>query len=358
MQILRKKDIKIYPEKEFRNGSFSPSGLPQVYNCTGYRLLADQDDSPEHPITTQGKLLHSVAEKRIKIGWQKRKVWKKLLDFKKYYKIGDPPEYDFVGEYVKDAVQYRNKNPSAVGVEIFVSDVFYSDLIGGYIDFIGYDREKRTLNVWDLKTGLKPTIEDQKYQLYFYALGGMNYFRDYNIRKVTTRFYTRYGMIERDVSIEQLREFKRHVSEKIRRMKFDVGNHCKDCYHFKSCKPAQEKVKSLVLSRVKQTDMVQWREIYKYKPLITKYFDFVEKKVLEAHYKTRKKQIGPFEVYETPGRRNWVRDKIPFILENMPELTEKVVKPISVKKALDKGIAIDNLWELKKTKKVKLTTKE
>ena len=352
MYILKKKGFKTHPIKEFRNGAFSPSSLGQVYDCSGFRLLADTDDSPEHEVTTQGKELHKLAEDRIKRGWKKG-FKDNLMDFSKHYTIGDKPETDFVGQYVHDAIMYKKTQPTFIGTEVFVADTFYSDLVGGYVDFLGYNKTNRSLDVWDLKTGFKPITENQKYQLYFYALGAMNLLKDWDLLTVNACFFTRYATIGYTITLPELLQFKRHVSERIRRMQFNVGNHCKDCFHFKKCVPAHKRVNSLIKKKMAIQDSKQWGELYAYKPLITKYFDFIDSTILDKHYETGKTEIGAFEVYETPGRKNWVKDKIPLVLSK-PELTKVETKPISVKQALDKGLEISNLWELKKTKKVRL----
>ena len=350
MYILKQKGVKTNPVAEFRNGAFSPSSLGQVYECSGYRILADTDDSPDHVITTQGKNIHTKAEKAIRL-LLKKKI--KTAHFLKFFKEGEPPEYDFVKEYVDDVVAFKRTKPSLMGTEVFLADTFYSDIVGGYVDFMGYHAKQKTLHVWDLKTGLKPTTESQKYQLYFYAIGAMNFLGVYDIVNVVARFYTRYGVIERNIALPELIGFKRHVAERIRRMEFNVGNHCKDCFHFKSCVPAHRRVKRLIQNTTANPETKEWGELYAFKPLVNKYFEFVEKAILDKHYKTGESKIGAFEIYETPGRKHWVKDKIPLIL-TMPHLRKKEIKPISVKKALDKGYEISNLWHLKKNKKVRL----
>ena len=355
MYLLKTPKTKTYPMKDFRNGALSPSSLGMVYNCSGYRLLADTDDSPTHPITLAGQKFHKEAERRIKIGL--KKGWHDgLSDFSALYGE-EQPDYDFIGDYVADAVKYKDLKPSLLGTEIFLADIFYSDFIGGYVDFIGYRRSNRELHIWDLKTGVKPTTEAQKYQLYFYAIGALNYLNNPDVDFITLRFYTRYGVQEYSVLKQELLSFKRHVSEKIRRMEFTVGNHCRDCFYFKKCVTAHKKAKNIIKTTMKKEDTKEWGDLFRYRGLISKFYDFVEEEILNKHYETHKDKIGPFEVYETRGRKTWIKEKMPLILK-MKGLTESVVKPISVKKALDKGLKIDGLWDLKKTKKIKLTKKE
>ena len=65
MKVFKTKSFKTHPVPDFRNGVVSPSQLPGAYNCQGFRLLADTDDSPEHPLATKGKEIHKYAETKI-----------------------------------------------------------------------------------------------------------------------------------------------------------------------------------------------------------------------------------------------------------------------------------------------------
>ena len=336
--ILLTKDKKFEFKKTVKTAIY-PSELPVANKCMGSVLLHDKEQG-EHPLATLGKKAHAEIEKCLKESIAtKRKVYTDMkLD-------GDDSLLNDYLDYIYDISVNR---PTHFGIECYVYDIFYNYIIGGICDLFYVLNNK--LTVVDLKTGYGKMKELHWVQLYFYALCLAVKLELEGEDEVNIVFFTRWGVKKKVVTFQELLIFKNDFSRRLREegFKFKVGPHCVDCFKFHRCDIAQRTAKNIinVMTNDKPENLEKY---YKYSKFINKFFEETEKAIIEKHDK--KEDIGNFNVYETPGRRYWKAEFMDKLYRN-PKMIEP--KLISVAQAKKKGLDIEGMYNLVKSKKAVL----
>ena len=296
---------------------FWPSEMAMFDKCPGVVLL--KDDFKPHEITTAGIKAHEIVEKAVT----------SYIETGIITKIDIPEILDddkgFIKDYYKFMIEEHKKDEWLLyAFETYVTGNFYHYVIGGKPDFFTWDG--KVLTIADLKCGFKPQYEGAEKQLLFYAVCiGAELKLDMDA-KIKLILWTRYGVKKYYFTYADALVFKNETLKKMLNLKFNPGEACKECYKFSICKAGQDKAESAFKELEKNPKAVK---NYKNSIIIKKYLDECEKIVLKRYKEG--KTIKNFNVYETEGRKYWIKSNVKDLMKDS-KMTE--IKLISVRDAL------------------------
>ena len=338
--FVRKKSFPFkYEKPESAGSAFHISQAPQFLQCMGSIMIEDSDREI-HPLTQKGIDYHT------KVAF----AFRKFLKGQEYeFEVED--DYKFVKDFYNVLVKmYKSKKWTCMGVECYFTTIFMNYLMGGYIDYFYYDKDTKTVKIVDLKTGVRPQQAKVFDQLKAYGLMIWEYFKLPHDTKFILSAYTRYGEVNKEVDLKELLIYKNAVSKRIQKFEFNVGEHCADCFNFNRCRVAQNVSKNLV-KEMSKTKPKYLSKYMKHERLINKYFDSVKKEILNRFYKTGKTRFGNLHVTETRGAKQWKYDKLSLI-KRIGGIYKEEKALLSPTQAMKKGLNIEGLWRLVKSKKI------
>lgn len=222
------------------HSKLSPSSSSRWLICTSSVKACESYERTTNSHADWGTDVHEIGEKMLKgLNW----------------KSSDQEKIDCAVEYVDYCNELITAN-SEQFIEVQYSLEFINQGMFGTGDFATFDRDKRHLDIVDLKTGRNLVYAEENTQLMLYALGCINEleFFDYYPKTVTLHIVqTRAGHTDSWTTdmkrLDDFRDFATKQAIKIAQDKTEFvpsDKACKWCPHQGNCVALKEHVESIV----------------------------------------------------------------------------------------------------------------